>query len=127
MHRPVQCWSNFGPRCAPKKSMDFPAMNDEATLEVLRDAATWFEPEPDGLGPLLNRIGHAELVLLGEASHGTREFYRTRAELTKALILQKGFNGVAVEADWPDASPANRWVRHASEDADAAPAVGGFA
>ena len=60
-----------------------------------------------------------ELVLIGEASHGTHEFYRARAELTKALIVHKGFNVVAVEADWPDAYRVNRWVRHASDDPDA--------
>src|SRR6266576_2684511 len=91
-------------------------MSDRNTLDVLRQAAVWFEPNPDGFGPLLDAIGDASLVLIGEASHGTHEFYRTRAELTKALVLRKGFNLIAVEADWPDAYRANRWVRHLSSD-----------
>jgi erythromycin esterase-like protein len=101
-------------------------MSDQETIDVVRHAAIWFEPRSDGFGPLLDRIGSASIVLIGEASHGTHEFYETRAELTKALILQKGFNLVAVEADWPDAYRANRWVRHTSEDRDAETALGDF-
>ena len=52
---------------------------------------------------LIDFAGGASLVLLGEASHGTHEFYATRAEITKRLIREKGFNAVAAEADWPDA------------------------
>jgi erythromycin esterase-like protein len=65
------------------------------------------------MAPLLEGIGDARLVLIGEATHGTHEFYRTRAELTRALISTRGFNLVAVEADWPDAYRVNQWVRHA--------------
>jgi erythromycin esterase-like protein len=57
---------------------------------------------------------------LGEASHGTREFYRERAAITRRLITEKGFTAVAVEADWPDAWRVNRYVRGLSNDADAA-------
>src|SRR5438552_8097781 len=96
------------------------------SLEVLRNAAIWFEPDRQGFGPLLDRIADAEFVLIGEASHGTHEFYNTRAELTKALILEKGFNAVAVEADWPDAYRVNRRVRHASNDRDAMEALDSF-
>jgi erythromycin esterase-like protein len=77
-------------------------MDDRDTLDVLRHAAVWFEPKPDGFGPLLDAIGDASLVLIGEASHGTHEFYRTRAELTKALVLREGFN----EADLPETYPS---------------------
>jgi erythromycin esterase-like protein len=97
-----------------------------ATLDLIRRAALWFEPAPDGFGALLEQIGDASLVLIGEASHGTHEFYRIRAELTKALILGKWFNLVAVEADWPDAYRVNRWVRHASADRDVEAALGDF-
>jgi len=62
---------------------------------------------------LLERIGDARIVLLGEATHGTSEFYRMRARITKELILRRGFNFVAVEADWPDAARINQYVRHA--------------
>jgi erythromycin esterase-like protein len=95
-------------------------------VEVIRRAARWFEPAPDGFGPLLDSIGDASLVLIGEASHGTHEFYRTRAELTKALIARKGFNVIAVEADWPDAYRANRWVQHTGADRDADMALADF-
>jgi erythromycin esterase-like protein len=75
---------------------------------------------------LLELIGDAKFVLLGEASHGTHEFYRTRAEITKRLIAEKGFAAVAVEADWPDAYRINRYVRGASDDAEAVEALGDF-
>ena len=97
-----------------------------STAETIRRAALWFEIDAAGFDPLLGAIGNARVVLIGEASHGTEEFYRARAELTKALIARKGFNLVAVEADWPDAYRANRWVRHASDDADADAALADF-
>jgi erythromycin esterase-like protein len=96
------------------------------TLSVIRHSARWFEAAPGGFGPLPDSIGDASLVLIGEASHGTHEFYRTRAELTKALITEKRFNVIAVEADWPDAYRVNRWVRHASQDPDAETALADF-
>src|SRR2546421_8325483 len=101
-------------------------MSERDTLDVLRQTAVWFEAAPDGFGPLLNSIGDASLVLIGEASHGTHEFYRTRAELTKALMTHKGFNVIAVEADWPDAYRVNRWVQHASREPDAETALSDF-
>ncbi len=64
------------------------------------------------LDTLLARIGSSRIVLIGEASHGTSEFYRFRAAITRALIETKGFCAVAVEADWPDASRIDRYVRH---------------
>jgi erythromycin esterase-like protein len=76
--------------------------------------------------PLLNRIGDARLVLLGEASHGTHEFYRARADITKRLIAEKGFSAVAVEADWPDASRVNTFVRGRGVDHNAEQALGSF-
>ena len=75
---------------------------------------------------LLAAIGDHKVVLIGEASHGTHEFYEVRAELTKRLISERGFRIVAAEADWPDALRVNRYVRGASEDADANAALGGF-
>ena len=64
---------------------------------------------------LLARIGDARFVLLGEATHGTHEFYRERARITKRLIRERGFTAVAVEADWPDAYRVNRYVRGARD------------
>ena len=63
------------------------------------------------LGPLLDRVGDCSLVLLGEASHGTSEFYRMRERITRELIARKGFTAVAVEADWPDAARIDAYVR----------------
>ena len=100
--------------------------DDREALETLRQSALAFQAAPDGFGPLLDTIGDAQLVLIGEASHGTHEFYNARAELTKALIASHGFNFVAVEADWPDAYRVNRWVRLASSDLDARAALADF-
>ncbi|MBC7471361.1 MAG: erythromycin esterase family protein, partial [Ramlibacter sp.] len=75
---------------------------------------------------LLRLIGPARFALLGEASHGTREFYRERAAITRRLIVEKGSTAVAVEADWPDAWRVNRYVRGLSDDADATAALSGF-
>ena len=83
----------------------------DSRLDAVRHDALWFEPTAGGMQPLVDAVGDARLVLIGEASHGTHEFYRTRAELTKVLIEEHGFNLVAVEADWPDAYRVNRWVR----------------
>ncbi len=80
----------------------------------------------DDYDPLLELVGDRSLVLLGEASHGTHEFYRERARITRRLIEEKGFTAVAVEADWPDAYRVNRYVRGAREDADAEEALRGF-
>src|SRR5439155_26746347 len=76
--------------------------------------------------PLMDQVGDARFVLLGEASHGTHEFYRERAQITKRLIQQKGFNAVAVEADWPDAYRVNRFVRGTTSDAEAIYSLAGF-
>ena len=70
--------------------------------------------------------GDAEFALLGEASHGTYEFYAHRANTTKKLILESGYRAVAVEADWPDAYRVNRYVRHASDDKSAIEALDDF-
>ena len=70
--------------------------------------------ESEGFGAMFERFGDAKVVLLGEASHGTSEFYRARAAISRALIARHGFNIVAVEADWPDAARIDRFVRHKS-------------
>ena len=81
---------------------------------------------PRDFDPLLSLVGDARFVLIGEASHGTHEFYRIRAEITKRLIREKGFGSVAVEADWPDAYRVNRYVRGRTGDDDAEEALSGF-
>jgi erythromycin esterase-like protein len=81
---------------------------------------------PDDYDQLLRQVGDRRFVLLGEATHGTHEFYRERARITKRLIEEKGFNAVAVEADWPDAERVNRYVMDRSPDRDAATALSDF-
>jgi protein-L-isoaspartate(D-aspartate) O-methyltransferase len=86
----------------------------ETIAKLVREAAAPIaDIEQSDIGSLLERIGDARVVLLGEATHGTSEFYRMRALVTKELILRHGFNFVAVEADWPDAARINQYVRHA--------------
>jgi erythromycin esterase-like protein len=98
----------------------------ERTAGALRSAAHPLRGDAADFDPLLEHIGDARYVLIGEASHGTHEFYRIRAEITKRLVRDKGFAGVAVEADWPDAYRVNRFVRGRSDDGDATEALGGF-
>jgi len=98
----------------------------DPAIDAVRDAALWFEDGREGVQPIVEAIGDARIVLIGEASHGTHEFYRIRADITEALIRDRGFNVVAVEADWPDAYRANRWVRHLSGDVDAAEGLADF-
>jgi erythromycin esterase-like protein len=76
---------------------------------------------------LLALIGDAHIVLLGEASHGTHEFYRERARISKRLICERGFTAVAIEGDWPDAYRVNRFIAGSSADRDAEEALRGFA
>ena len=84
------------------------------------------EFNPRDYDPLLKLIGDSRFSLLGEATHGTHEFYRERAEITKRLIKEKAFIAVAVEADWPDAFRVNRYVRGLSDDRNADEALSGF-
>jgi erythromycin esterase-like protein len=93
-----------------------------AVADVARPLNEW---APD-YGPVLEMVGDARFVLLGEASHGTHEFYRERADITRRLIAEQGFTAVAVEADWPDAYRVNRYVRGEDVDGDAEQALGGF-
>jgi erythromycin esterase-like protein len=81
---------------------------------------------PTDFDAVLDRVGNRRFVLLGEATHGTHEFYRVRAELTKRLIRERGFHAVAIEGDWPDALRVHRYVEGASPDPDAAAALSGF-
>jgi erythromycin esterase-like protein len=72
---------------------------------------------PVDLDPLLERIGDARCVMLGEATHGTHEYYTWRTAISKRLIEKKGFNLIAVEGDWPDCYLLNRWIKgYANQD-----------
>ena len=88
-----------------------PQTIDRALSHDLREGAHHLVGAPEDFDPLLALVGDARFVLIGEASHGTHEFYRIRAEITKRLIREKGLHAVAVEADWPDAYRVNRYVR----------------
>src|SRR6266566_3845663 len=86
-------------------------------------------PSPEhseAFGAFFDRFGDARVVLLGEATHGTSEFYRARAAITQRLIVDHGFNIVAVEADWPDAARIDRYVRHLAPAREARPAFQRF-
>jgi erythromycin esterase-like protein len=85
------------------RSEEAPASVESPLIEALRAAAYPLAGTARDYDLLMDRIGEARFALLGEASHGTHEFYRERAEITKRLIAEKNFTAVAVEADWPDA------------------------
>jgi erythromycin esterase-like protein len=99
---------------------------DGLLKEAIRRAAHPLAGAASDYDPLLELVGDARFVLLGEATHGTHEFYRERAAITRRLIREKGFTAVAVEADWPDAYRVNRFVRGRTEDPDAIDSLGGF-
>src|SRR5262245_53727150 len=97
------------------RSFKFPIHNYRASLmaslpEKISLAATRLPDISDpAFGPNFDQFGKARIVLIGEASHGTAEFYRARAEITKRLIKEHGFDTIAVEADWPDARFIDRF------------------
>jgi erythromycin esterase-like protein len=98
----------------------------DVLIEKIREKAIALKSEteiPDALLPL---VGDARFVLIGEASHGTHEFYECRAAITKRLIEEKDFSAVAVEADFPDAYRVNRFVRGLGNDATADDALSAF-
>jgi erythromycin esterase-like protein len=99
-------------------------MNRRFADEARKIGRLWTLPE--NYDALLHSIGGANYVLLGEMSHGTHEFYKIRKELTQRLITQKGFQAIAVEADWPDSIRVNRYIRNASNDKSANEALSGF-
>src|SRR2546421_6923902 len=94
--------------------------------EFVRELALPLSGAANDYDELLELIGDARIVLLGEASHGTHEFYFERAQITKRLIAEKSFTVLAIEADWPDASRVHRYVRGSCNDANASEALAGF-
>ncbi|WP_230530963.1 erythromycin esterase family protein [Microvirga roseola] len=96
-------WKQSENEASIKEAVDLVREQGE-TLPPLSDEAAF--------GALFDRFGDAKVVLLGEATHGTSEFYRARAAITKRLVEHHGFNIVAVEADWPDAARIDAYVRH---------------
>ena len=97
-----------------------------AAVRAVRAAATPLAGSERDYDDLVDGLADAQLVLLGEASHGTHEFYAERARITRRLIVDHGFAGVAVEADWPDAYRVNRYVHGLDVDGDAEEALRGF-
>jgi erythromycin esterase-like protein len=99
---------------------------DDILTQAIASTARPLEGSLKDFDSILDLVGGARLVLIGEATHGTHEFYRRRAELTRRLIVEKGFSAVAAEADWPDAWRVNRFVRGRGNDTEAIEALGGF-
>ena len=103
-----------------------PSTTNATLIETVRETAHRLTGATGEYDPLMDLIGDARFVLLGEASHGTHEFYHERALITQRLIEEKGFTAVAVEADWPDAYRVNRYVRGASDDVYGVEALADF-
>jgi erythromycin esterase-like protein/predicted phosphoribosyltransferase len=103
-----------------------PDVVEVSLTELVRQSAHPLTGTANDYDPLMARIGDARFVLLGEASHGTHEFYRERAVITRRLIEEHGFTAVAIEADWPDAWRVNRYVRGQGDDVDAIEALADF-
>ncbi|HYG23918.1 MAG TPA: erythromycin esterase family protein [Verrucomicrobiae bacterium] len=82
----------------------------DAKLEAVKGAGRPLPGAQSDYDPLMELVGDATFVLLGEATHGTHEFYRARADITKRLVQEKGSNVIAWEADWPDATRMSRFV-----------------
>ena len=101
-------WQTKPPRVVQSR----PAVSVSLPGLIAKHAEAFVKLEEADLEPLLHRIGDARVVLIGEASHGTSEFYRMRARITQRLIEAKGFGIVAAEADWPDAARIDNYVRH---------------
>ena len=94
---------------------------DERSLVALLHQTGENLPSPEhvpAFGACFERYGKADVLLLGEATHGTSEFYRSRAAISRHLIQNHGFNIIAVEADWPDAARIDRYARHRAPQTD---------
>lgn len=100
-------------RTRPRPVQPFTRLTRQNLAQKIAGACEPFEaPESAPLDRLLTRIGDAKIVLLGEATHGTSEFYRMRDRISRELIAKKGFRFVAIEGDWPDAARIDHYVRH---------------
>jgi erythromycin esterase-like protein len=101
-------------------------INTDLLSARIRQNAHKIQGQSDDYDPLVELAGDAQIVLLGEATHGTLEFYRERALITKRLMTEYGFNAVAIEGDWPDAYRVNQYVKGDLEDISASQALDGF-
>ena len=102
------------------------ARTDGAAIAAIRSGALALTGDRHDYDALLDLVGGARVVMLGEASHGTHEFYRERARITQRLIRELGFSAVAIEGDWPDAARVNSYVRGQGSDRDAEESLRGF-
>jgi protein-L-isoaspartate(D-aspartate) O-methyltransferase len=103
-------WEAQAPSPEPRRVIK----HREETLErtIAKAAEPFASVDTADLSRLLDRIGDAKVVLIGESSHGTSEFYRMRERISRELIIRKGFSFVAIEGDWPDAARIDHYVRH---------------
>lgn len=116
----VPSWSRMRSKPAARPAPPTPAEAIRAAAEPLP------EIEDPAFAAAFDRFANARVVLLGEASHGTSEFYRARAAITRRLIERHGFTIVAAEADWPDAAAIDRYVRHKAAHVGTGPAFRRF-
>lgn len=106
-------WKETSPRPKHDAGHRSTSPEDQRLVDKISQVAESFDSVDDlPLEALLERIGDSRLVLMGEASHGTSEFYRARQRITRALIEEKGFDFVAIEGDWPDVARINHYVQH---------------
>ncbi|WP_407352539.1 protein-L-isoaspartate(D-aspartate) O-methyltransferase [Luteimonas sp. R10] len=115
-----QGWAEDGSRAASNHGAG-QARGRSLPQRIAEAAEPLPAPDAPAFAAAFDRFADCRVVLLGECSHGTSEFYRARDAVTRRLVEQHGFRFVAVEADWPDAAAVNRHVRHLSQPADAAP------
>jgi erythromycin esterase-like protein len=103
-----------------------PGGGQQSLVDLVRAAAYPLQDNSGDYDPLMELVGDARFVLLGEATHGTHEFYAERARITRRLIEEKGFSAVAIEGDWPDAYRVNRYVRGLGAASNAEQSLEGF-
>ncbi len=95
-----------------RKKKESVVVDNEFLQEIVGVIEPFQNVKDANLNPLIERIGDARIVLLGEATHGSQEFYEMRSQITRKLIEEKGFNFIAIEGDWPDAARIDNYVRH---------------
>ena len=105
-------WEETNPQEREAKTVRTPSGEQDLIDVVSEHAKPFSSIDLANMEPVLDRIGDARVVLIGEATHGTSEFYRMREQITRALITERGFNFVAIEGDWPDAARIDHYVRH---------------
>ncbi|MBW3635156.1 MAG: erythromycin esterase family protein [Armatimonadetes bacterium] len=113
---------------AQNTSLSTPASSTDTkgVFTALRAAVQPLSGKDDDYNALMTQIGNARVVMLGESTHGTQEFYRERMRITQRLIREKGFSAVVIEGDWPDAYRVNQYVRGQGRDASAEGVLSSF-